>query len=61
MDMALASQMVAGDCVEHATTEEGGTNQDVDDVEHDGFPWSATRPLHAAGMLRCTQTKRRDI
>jgi hypothetical protein len=61
MDMVLASQMVAGDCVEDATTEEGGTDQDVDYVEHDGVPWSATRPLHAAGMLRCTQTKRRDI
>jgi hypothetical protein len=34
MVMALASQMVAGDCVEHATAKEDGAYQDVEDVEH---------------------------
>jgi hypothetical protein len=53
--------MVAGDCVQHASAKEGGTDQDVDDVKHGDFPWSATRPLHAAGMLRCAQAKRLGI
>ena len=61
MDMVLTSQVVAGDCVQDAAAQKSGTDQYVDDVKHDGVPWSATRPLHAAGMLRCTQTKRHDI
>ena len=34
MVMAPASQVVAGDCVEHATAEEDCAYQDVEDVEH---------------------------
>jgi hypothetical protein len=51
MDMALASQMIAGDRVEHAAAEEGGTDQDVDDVEHGDVPRSATTPRHAGGHV----------
>jgi hypothetical protein len=50
----MASQVVAGDGVQHTAAQEGGAYQDVDDIEHDGFPRSATASPHAAGMLRCT-------
>jgi hypothetical protein len=52
--MALASQMVARDGVKHAAAQEGGAYQDVDDIEHDDFPWSATKPPHTVGMLHRT-------
>jgi hypothetical protein len=45
--MAVALQFVAGFGVEHAAAQKGGANQDVDDVEHGGFPRSATSPPHA--------------
>jgi hypothetical protein len=44
--MAVASQSVAGDGVKHAAAQEGGADQDVDDIEHGDFPRSATRPPH---------------
>ena len=50
----MASQVIAGDGVQHTAAQEGGAYQDVDDVEHGDFPRSATTPPHAAGMLRCT-------
>jgi hypothetical protein len=31
----MASQVVAGDGVQHTAAEEGGAYQDVDDIEHD--------------------------
>jgi hypothetical protein len=36
--MAVASQVVASDGVEHTAAQEGGGDQDVDDIEHDDFP-----------------------
>jgi hypothetical protein len=30
----MTSEVVAGDCVEHAAAKEDGTDQDVEDVEH---------------------------
>jgi hypothetical protein len=45
--MGVALQSVAGDGVEDAAAKEGGADQDVENVEHDGFPRSATRPRHA--------------
>jgi hypothetical protein len=53
--MVMALQVVAGEGVEDAAAQEGGTDQDVENVEHDDFPRSATRPPHAAGTLRWTQ------
>lgn len=50
----MASQVIAGDGVEHAAAQEGAAYQDVYDIEHGDFPRSATTPPHAAGMLRCT-------
>jgi hypothetical protein len=32
--MAMASQMVAGDGVEHAPAEEDGADQQIEDVKH---------------------------
>jgi hypothetical protein len=55
--MAMASQVIAGDGVQHAAAKEGGAYQDVDDIEHGGCPWSATTPPHAVSMLRCTTAK----
>ena len=43
----MASQVVAGDGVQHTAAQEGGAYQDVDDVEHDDCPRSATEPPHA--------------
>jgi hypothetical protein len=59
--MAVASQTIAGECVEHATGKESGADQDVDDVEHGISPGSATMPPHAARMLRCGEGKQRVI
>jgi hypothetical protein len=46
--MAVASQVVAGEGVENAAAQEGGADQDVENVKHGDFPRSATRPPHAA-------------
>jgi hypothetical protein len=46
--MMAASEFVAGVGVEDATAQEGGADQDVENVEHYGFPRSATMPPHAA-------------
>jgi hypothetical protein len=59
--MAVALQVVAGEGVEDATAQEGGADQDVENVKHCDFPRTATEPPHAAGMLRCTQISRRAI
>jgi hypothetical protein len=55
MIMSVALQSIAGDGVEHAAAQEGGADQDVENVEHDDAFGSALVPRHAAGMLRCTQ------
>jgi hypothetical protein len=49
-----ASQMVAGDGIEHAGAQEGGADQDVENVKHVDAPGSDLPVPHAAGMLRCT-------
>jgi hypothetical protein len=54
MVMAMASQLVAGFGVEDAAAQEGSADQDVENIKHGDFPRSATKPPHAAGMLRCT-------
>jgi hypothetical protein len=45
--MAVASQVVAGEGVEDAAAQEGGADQDVENVKHGDFPRSATKPPHA--------------
>jgi hypothetical protein len=54
MIMSVALQSVAGDGVEHAATQEGGADQDVENVKHGDAFGSASMPRHAAGMLRRT-------
>jgi hypothetical protein len=46
--MASASQVVAGDGVEDAAAQEGGADQDVDQVKHGDAPGSAAIAPHAA-------------
>jgi hypothetical protein len=46
--MALSSQTIAGERVQHAHAEEGGTGQDIEKVEHGMAPGSATAAPHAA-------------
>src|SRR6185437_7920449 len=38
MIMVLVSQVVAGDCVEHAAAKKDGADEDVQDVEHGDSP-----------------------
>jgi hypothetical protein len=45
--MTQASQVIAGEGVEHAAAKEGGADQNVDDVKHGIAPGSATLPPHA--------------
>jgi hypothetical protein len=52
--MAMASQVIAGDGVEHAAAQEGGADQDVDDVKHGDTPGSAANARQASRMLRHT-------
>jgi hypothetical protein len=51
--MTVASQVVAGEGVEDAAAQEGGADQDEDDVKHGDAPGSAAIALHADGILRC--------
>jgi hypothetical protein len=53
MVMAVASQVVAGEGVEDAAAQEGGADQDEDDVKHGDAPGSAAIAQHAGCMLRC--------
>jgi hypothetical protein len=32
--MAVTSEVVAGDCVKHASAKKDGADQDIDDIEH---------------------------
>ena len=41
MVMAVASQLIAGFGVEDAAAQEGGTDQDEDDVKHGDAPGSS--------------------
>jgi hypothetical protein len=44
----VASQVVAGEGVKDAAAQEGGADQDVENVKHGDFPRSATKSPHAA-------------
>jgi hypothetical protein len=55
MIMTMALQSVAGEGVEHAAAQEGGADQDVENVEHGDAFGSAFMTRHAAGMLRSAQ------
>src|SRR4051794_16184578 len=54
----MVSQVVAGDGVEHAAAEEGGADQQVDDVKHWIAPNSPAaglkRPFAELSLLRCS-------
>jgi hypothetical protein len=50
----MASQAVAGVGVEDAAAQEGGADQDVENVKHGDAPGSAANAPHAVGMLRRT-------
>ena len=43
----MALHFVAGVGVEHTGAQDGGADQDVENIKHGGFPWSATNPRHA--------------
>jgi hypothetical protein len=49
--MAGISQVIACEGVEAAAAEEGGADQDVDEVKHGNAPGSAAKPLYTGGML----------
>jgi hypothetical protein len=51
--MTVASQVVAGEGVEDAAAQEGGADQDEDDVKHGDAPGSATIAPHAGRTLLC--------
>jgi hypothetical protein len=61
MVMAMASQLVAGFGVEDAAAQEGGADQQVDDIKHEEIPKGGSVPPRAAGMLRCARVGQESV